>query len=216
MTAKVLMVDDHNIVRQGLCSLFNKEADMEVVGEAEDGRTALKLSRELKPDVVIMDVNMPGMDGIDATRQIINDTPETRIIALSMYCKKSFVVEMLKAGALGYILKDDAFDELIKAVNIVRDGKTYLCSKVANIIVEDYVIHPSGNSSVHEKLTGREIEILKLLANGKASKEIALLLNISIKTVDASRRRIMQKLEIENIPGLLKYAIREGLTSLDV
>jgi DNA-binding NarL/FixJ family response regulator len=216
MTAKVLMVDDHNIVRQGLCSLFNKETDMEVVGEAEDGRTALRLSRELKPDVVIMDVNMPGMDGIDATRQIINDTPDTRIVALSMYCKKTFVVEMLKAGALGYILKDDAFDELIKAVNIVRDGKTYLCSKVANIIVEDYVINPSGNSSVHDILTDREIEILKLLANGKASKEIALLLKVSIKTVDASRRRIMQKLEIENIPGLVKYAIREGLTSLEV
>jgi DNA-binding NarL/FixJ family response regulator len=123
---------------------------------------------------------------------------------------------MLKAGALGYILKDEAFNELIKAVKIVRDGKTYLCSKAANIIVEDYVINPSGNSSVHDILTGREIKILKLLANGKASKEIALLLNISIKTVDASRRRIMQKLEIENIPELVKYAIREGLVSLDI
>ena len=215
MAVRVLMVDDHKIVRQGLCSLVNNEAGMEVVGEAGDGRIAIKLARELKPDVIVMDVNMPGMDGIDATRRIINDVPDVKIVALSMYPKKSFVIEMLKAGALGYILKDGAFDELIKAINIVMTGKTYLCSKATSIIVDDYVRNPNGNASVDKILTSREIEILKLLAEGKLSKEIALLLNLSIKTIDACRRRIMQKLNVESIAELIKYAIREGLTSLD-
>ncbi|MCP4609870.1 MAG: response regulator transcription factor [Planctomycetes bacterium] len=215
MTVRVLMVDDHKIVRQGLCSLINNEADMEVVGEAGDGRMAIKLTHELKPDVIVMDVNMPGMDGIDATRRILNDISDVKIVALSMYPKKSFVVEMLKAGALGYILKDAAFDELVKAIKIVMTSKTYLCPKATNIIVDDYIQDPHGNSSVDTLLTSREIEILKLLANGKQSKEIALLLNLSVKTIDASRRHIMQKLNIESIAELVKYAIREGLASID-
>jgi DNA-binding NarL/FixJ family response regulator len=209
------MVDDHVIVRQGLCSLVNNEEGMEVVGEAADGRTAIKLARELKPDVIVIDVNMPGMDGVEATRRINRDTPDIKIIALSMYSKKSFILEMLKAGALGYILKDAAFDELIKAINTVIDGKKYLCPKSTNIILENYVLNP-GNTGVDKLLTSREIEILKLLADGKPSKEIALLLNLSIKTVDACKRRLMKKLGVQSIAELVKYAIRESLTSLDI
>lgn len=215
MAVRVLMVDDHEIVRQGLCSLIDNETNMEVVGEAGDGRAAVKLAQELKPDVIVMDVNMPGMDGIDAARRIINDVPDVKIVALSMYPKKSFVVGMLKAGALGYILKDYAFDELVKAINIAVTGKKYLCPKAISIIVDDFIRNPYENTSVDKIFTSREIEILKLLADGKQSKEIALLLNLSIKTIDACRRRIMQKLNVESIAELVKYAIREGLTSLD-
>ncbi|MHC4243636.1 MAG: response regulator [Planctomycetota bacterium] len=215
MTVRVLMVDDHKIVRQGLCSLINNEVGMEVVGQAGDGRTAVKLAYELKPDVIVMDVNMPGMDGIDAARRIINDVPDVKIVALSMFPKKSFVVEMLKAGSLGYILKDNAFEELVTAINIVITGKTYLCPKATNIIVDDYILKPPEYASVDKILTGREIEILKLLAEGKQSKEIALILNLSVKTIDACRRRIMQKLNVESIAELVKFSIREGLTSLD-
>ncbi|MHC4532965.1 MAG: response regulator [Planctomycetota bacterium] len=215
MAVRVLMVDDHKIVRQGLCSLINNEAGMEVLGEAGNGRTAIKLANELKPDVIVMDVNMPGMDGIDAARRIINDVPDVKIVALSMYPKKSFVVGMLKAGALSYILKDAAFDELVKAINIVMTGNTYLCPQATNIIVDDYIHDPYGNTSVDKLLTSREIKILKLLAEGKQSKEIAILLNLSVKTIDACRRRIMQKLNVESIADLVKYAIREGLVSLD-
>ncbi|MBN1803924.1 MAG: response regulator transcription factor [Sedimentisphaerales bacterium] len=216
MTVRVLMVDDHVIVRQGLCSLVNNEDGMEVVGEAAEGRTAIKLARELKPDVIVIDVSMPGMDGVEATRRINRDTPSIKIIALSMYSKKSFILEMLKAGALGYILKDAAFDELIKAINTVIHSKKYLCPKATNIILEDYVLSPSGHTCADKLLTGREIEILKLLADGKPSKEIALLLNLSIKTVDACRRRIMRKLGVQSIAELVKYAIRESLTFLDI
>ena len=215
MTTRVLMVDDHKIVRQGLCSLINNETDMEVVGEAGDGITAVKLARELKSEVIVMDVNMPDMDGIDAARRIMNDLPDVKIVALSMFPKKSFVVEMLQAGALGYILKDNAFDELVKAINIIMTGKTYLCPKATSIIVDDYILNPPEYASADKILTSREIEVLKLLAEGKLSKEIALLLNLSVKTIDACRRQIMRKLNIESIAELVKYAIREGLTSLD-
>lgn len=216
MTVRVLMVDDHVIVRQGLCSLVNNETGMEVVGEAAEGRTAIKLARELKPDVIVIDVNMPGMDGVEATRRINKVIPDIKIIALSMYSKKSFILEMLKAGALGYILKDAAFDEMIKAINSVINNKKYLCPKSTNIILENYVLNPSGHASADELLTSREIEILKLLADGKPSKEIALILNLSIKTVDACRRRLMRKLSVQSIAELVKYAIRESLTSLDI
>jgi DNA-binding NarL/FixJ family response regulator len=212
---RVLLVDDHKIIRQGLCSLINNETGMEVVGEAGDGRTAVNLAHELKSEVVVMDVNMPGINGIEATRQIINYDPNVKIIALSIHLKKSLVVEMLQAGALGYIHKYNAFDELRKAINIVMTGKTYLCPQATNIIVDDYILNPPEYASADKILTSREIEVLKLLAEGKLSKEIALLLNLSVKTIDACRRKIMRKLDVESIAELVKYAIREGVTSLD-
>lgn len=215
MTIKVLMVDDHKIVRQGLCSLLKNEAGVEVIGETGDGRTAIKLARDLKPDVIIMDVNMPGMDGIDTTRRIVNDVPGVNIVALSMHSKKSFIVEMLRAGASGYVLKDRAFDELVRAIRAVMDGRRYLCPKATGIIVDNYVLEHPDKLSSDALLTVREREILKMLAEGKPSKEVALILNIGTKTVDACRRRIMQKLNVQSIAELVKYAIREGLTSLD-
>ncbi len=215
MAVRILLADDHKMVREGLSLLLRSEPDMEVVGEAEEGATATRLARELKPDVIIMDVNMPGMDGIDATRRILMDMPEVKLIAISMYAKKSFITEMLKAGASGYILKEQAFDELVRAIKMVISNETYLSSKVAGIVVDDYVQNHNGRRSATEVLTQREREVLRLLAEGKPSKEIALLLDISVKTIDACRRRIMQKLNVQSLAELVKYAIREGLTTID-
>ena len=216
MTIRILLADDHIMFRQGLCAMLNEHPEMEVVGEAEDGTAAIKLTRELKPDLIVMDVDMPKMNGIDAARRILPEMPDIKLIALSTYLKKAFILEMFKAGASGYILKEQAFDELIQAIETVISGETYLSTKAANIIVDDYVQRRNGKStSVQRALTEREYEILKLLAEGKPSKEIALLLDISIQAVDASRRRIMQKLDIQSLAELVKYAIREGLTSVD-
>ena len=215
MAVKILMVDDHKIVLEGLCALVNNEPDIEVIGQARDGREAIKMAHELKPDVIVMDVHMPGMDGVDATRRIANDFPDIKIIALTMYPKKSFVTEMLSAGASGYILKDDAFTELVKAINTVMDGQAYLCPKAASALVDHYVRNHPQNIPANILLTNRQREVLKLLAEGKSTKEIALILKLSPKTIDACRHRVMEKLNVQNIAELVKYAIREGLTPLD-
>ena len=216
MAVKILIVDDHKIVREGLCAMFTKLADMEVVGEAEDGVAAIRIARELRPDVVLMDVNMPNMDGIDAARRLLKELPETKIIALSMYAKKAFVTKMLDAGASGYVLKGVAFSELAEAVNTVMTGQVYLCATAATVLVDEYVDRSGkGRSTSAARLTDRELTILEHLAGGKPSKEIALLLDISVQAVDATRRRIMQKLGIESLAELVKYAIRQGLTSID-
>ncbi len=215
MAVKILMVDDHKIVLEGLCALVNNEPDIEVIGQARDGREAIKMAHELKPDVIVMDVHMPGMDGVDATRRIANDFPDIKIIALTMYPKKSFVTEMLSAGASGYILKDDAFTELVKAINTVMDGQAYLCPKAASALVDHYVRNHPQNIPANILLTNRQREVLKLLAEGKSTKEIALILKLSPKTIDACRHRVMEKLNVQNIAELVKYAIREGLTPLE-
>lgn len=216
MAVRILLVDDHKMFRQGLCTMLKEQPDMDVVGEAEDGATAIRLARELKPDFIIMDVDMPGMNGIDAARRILPEMPNIKLVALSTYLKKAFIIEMLKAGASGYILKEQAFDELIEAIKTVISGETYLSTKATSIIVDDYVQSCHRRDAPSKKaLTEREYEVLKLLAEGKPSKEIALLLDISIQAVDASRRRIMQKLDIQSFADLVKYAIRERLTSID-
>ncbi len=216
MAVRILLVDDHKMFRQGLCTMLKEQPDMDVVGEAEDGATAIRLAHELTPDFIIMDVDMPGMNGIDATRRILPEMPNIKLVALSTYLKKAFIIEMLKAGASGYILKEQAFDELIEAIKTVISGETYLSTKATSIIVDDYVQSCNRRHAPSKKaLTEREYEVLKLLVEGKPSKEIALLLDISIQAVDASRRRIMQKLDIQSFADLVKYAIRERLTSID-
>jgi DNA-binding NarL/FixJ family response regulator len=216
MAVKILIADDHQIVREGLRAMFEKEAEMEVIGEAEDGITAVQLACELRPDVIVLDVNMPEMDGIDATRRLLKELPDTKIIALSMYSKRAYIKKMLEAGASGYLLKGGAFTELIKAINTVLAGEVYLCSTVATVLVDDYVDHSGRDmGSLAGQLTARELEILNLLTEGKPSKEISQLLDISVQAVDTNRRRIMQKLGIESFAELIKYAIREGLVSID-
>ena len=212
---KVVLTDDHMIIRDGLRALLERQPDMEVVAEADNGRTALKHVKELSPDVVIMDIGMRELNGIDATRQIVKMSPGVKVLALSMYSDKRFVKEMLKAGASGYMLKDSAFTELIDAIRVVVGGKIYISPGVASIVLEDYLEDSTQReSSIRSLLTSREIEVLQLLAEGKSTKQIALSLSLSIKTIESRRARIMQKIGIDNIADLTKYAIREGIIAL--
>ncbi len=215
MAIRILLADDHRIVRQGLRTLLEKEPDMEVVAEAEEGRMAVRLARKLAPQVVIMDVGMPDLNGIEATRQVLADTPGLKVIALSMHSDRRFVVNMLKAGASGYLLKDSAFEELAAAIRVVMLNKTYLSPGVSDIVIKDYVQGPREDSSVFSVLTPREREVLQLMAEGKSTKQIADRLHVSIKTIETHRQQIMTKLGIHSVAELTKYAVREGLSSLE-
>ena len=216
MGIRIIIADDHQILRQGLRTLLEKEPDMEVVAEAEDGRKTVTLVRELIPHVVIMDVNMPDLNGIEASRQILAEYPEMKVIALSMHADRRFVINMLKAGAHGYLLKDCAFEELAQAIRLVMANKTYLSPGVAEIVVKDYVHRvPGPAQTAFSVLTAREREVLQLMAEGKSTSQIAELLTISVKTVETHRQQIMHKLGIRSVAELTKYAIREGLTSLE-
>jgi len=212
---KIIIADDHKIMREGLKALIEKQPDMEVAAEAQDGLAVTKLARKLMPQVIIMDIGMPEMNGIDATRQIISENKEIKIIALSMHSDRRFVLEMLKAGASGYLLKDSAFEELVNAVHTVMTGQSYLSPRITDIVVKEYLHNqPKSESTVFNVLTVREREVLQLLAEGKSTKQIASTLNLSVKTVETHRQQIMDKLEIRTVAELTKYAIREGLTSL--
>jgi two-component system response regulator NreC len=216
MSITILLADDHKITREGLRSLLDKQDGMEVVAEAEDGRTTVSLVRELLPDVVIMDVSMPDLNGMEATRQITGELPNVKIIALSMHSDELFVTEMLKSGASGYLLKDCAFEELERAIRAVVVGQTYLSPCISGVVVNGYLHGLSeADFSSSEVLTDREREVLQLMAEGKSTKQIALKLHISVKTVETHRRQIMDKLDIHSVAELTKYAIRKGLTSLE-
>ncbi len=216
MSIKVLLADDHKIIRDGLRSLIERHPEMEVVGEAEDGRSTVQLARELDPDVVIMDISMPDLNGIDATQQIIAEAPDVKVIALSMHSDRRFVVGMFKAGASGYLLKDCAFDELEQAIKTVLADQTYLSPKIASVVIKNYVPQLStDDTSAFSVLSTREREVLQLLAEGKSTKQIASDLYLSVKTIETYRQRIMDRLDIHNLAELIKFAIREGLTSLE-
>jgi DNA-binding NarL/FixJ family response regulator len=216
MSIRILLADDHKIVRDGLRTLIEKEAGMEVAGEADNGRKILKMAQKIHPHVVIMDVTMPDMNGIDATRKITNEIPGVKVIALSMHSDRRFVLGMLEAGASGYLLKDCAFDELAKAIRNVAAGHTYLSPSVADVVVKGYLDKLSEPlAATRSPLTQREREILQLLAEGSTTKEIAAHLGVSVKTVETHRRNMMQKLNMRSIAELTKYAIREGLIAVD-
>ena len=216
MSIRILLADDHKIMRQGLRSLLESEADMEVIAEAEDGLALLGLVQEMLPDIVIMDVAMPNLNGIEATRQIIGRAPGIKVLALSMYSDRRFITSMLSAGASGYLPKDCAFEELAQAIRAIAAGQTYLSPRIADIVVKEYVHHlKKTNSSAFSVLTDRQREVLQLLAEGKTIKEIARDLCLSVKTIETHRQQIMNKLNIHSIAELTKYAISEGLTSLE-
>ena len=215
MTIKIILADDHQIVRQGLRALLASESDMKVVAEADNGRSVLRQVEKLCPDLVIMDISMPGLNGIDATRQIIADYPTVKVIALSMHSDSLFVLNMLKAGASGYLLKDCDLGELVTAIRAVMGQKAYLSPGISDVVIKDFVSgqSTSGGSALFT-LTSREREVLQLMAEGKSTKEIAEHLCVSIKTVESHRKQIMDKSGIRNVAELTKYAIRQGLTSL--
>jgi DNA-binding NarL/FixJ family response regulator len=211
-TIRVMLAEDHAIVREGLRSLLEKQPDMEIVCEAEDGRMAVERARELLPDVVIMDITMPHLNGIEATRQITNAFPQIKVVALSGHSNRRFIVDMLEAGAKGYVLKECLFDELLYAIRAVTAGENYLSSKITGIVVKCLTTVAGSQLST---LTSREREVLQLVAEGKSTKQIASELHVSTKTIEANRRQIMEKLDVHSIAELTKYAVREGLTPLE-
>jgi DNA-binding NarL/FixJ family response regulator len=218
MSIRILLADDHRILREGLRSLLAQEPDMHVVGEASDGEQLVRLARELQPDMVIVDVVMPVIDGVEATRQIREAVPAAKVIALSMHSDRRFVSEMVRAGALGYLVKDSAFEELSQAVRTVVANRPYFSSVITGLLVEDFVRQASAQerpaSGPLDLLTTREREVLCLLAEGKRVKDIAFQLKISTKTVESHRQNIMDKLEIHSTIELTRYALREGLTTI--
>ena len=217
MAIRIILADDHEITREGLRSLLEKENDLCVIAEAGDGRATLDLVDQLKPDVVVMDITMPKLNGIDATRAIALSHPSIKVVALSVHSDRLFVSEMLSAGASAYLLKESSFKELTRAIRLVMKGGTYLCPRVIDTVVKDYADQVLKKDSLAlPTLTNREREILQLLAEGNSAKEIAHSLNLSVKTVHTHRQRIMEKLEIDNVAGLVKFAIRHGMTTLDI
>lgn len=216
MSIRILLAEDERLLRQLLHKMLQEQPDMEVVGEAGNGREALELVRELKPDVVVMDVTMPNLNGIDATRQIVREFPKMKVTALSVHSNTMFIVDMLKAGAMGYVLKDSLFDELAECIQTVNAGGKYLSPKIAGDVVGAFIkgIEPADESPL-KALTTREREVLQLVAEGKSTKEIALKLHVSTKAIEANRRKIMDKLDAHSIAELVKIAILGGLTSLE-
>jgi len=212
---KILLADDHRIVCDGLRSLLEREPDMEVIAEAHDGRSAVSLARELRPDVVVMDVGMPDLNGIEAARKISAARRDVKLIALSMHSDKRFVAGMLRAGAAAYVLKECAFEELAAAIRAVTAGRTYLSPAVADLLVGDYLRRLSSKDGLAPELTPREREVLQLIAEGHTTKAIAERLGVSVKTVDTHRQNMMRRLGMHTVAELTKYAVREGLTELE-
>ncbi len=215
MKIKVLLVDDHKIVSDSLVPLLNSQPDIEVVGQASNGRKAVELTQELNPDIVIMDVVMEELNGIEATRHIIAQCPGIKVLILSMQADRRYVTGSLNAGASGYLTKSCSFEELVTAIRKVQENKKYLSPEISGIVIEESLDKsPAAEPSISTVLTMREREVLQLLAEGKSVKQIAEQLFISIKTVHTHRKQIMEKLDIHSIANLTKFAIREGLTSL--
>ena len=216
MTTKIIIADDHKILREGLVALLQKQSDVEVVGETSNGRTAVELTEKLQPGLVIMDVAMPDLNGVEATRQIVSEAPGVKVLGLSMHADSRFVTRMLQAGASGYLLKDCAFEELTVAIQTVLEKRIYLSPDITGVVVRSYVEQLSAAGTPDARVpTAREREVLQLLAEGKTTKDIAGLLHISVKTVETHRKQLMNKLDLHSVAELTKYAVREGLTTLD-
>ncbi len=216
MKKRILLADDHEIVREGLRALIEKRTDMEVTGEANSGWEAVRLVRKLTPDLIIMDISMPDLNGIDATRQVLAESPKVRVVALSMHSDKRFVLGMLKSGARGYLLKESAFRELISAIEAVLADQIYLSPKIAGTVINDFVQSISARDiSDSYLLTDGERAVLQLIAEGRVTREIAAKLHISVKTVEARRKKMMEKLKLNNLAELIKFAVREGITTID-
>ncbi len=211
----IVLVDDHAIMRSGLKSLLDKQFGMQVVAEASTGREALDIVDVHKPDIVIMDISMPDMNGIEATLQIKKQYPNTQIIVLTGHMERHFIDEILKAGATGYLLKECVYDDLTQAIETVNKKQVFLSPPVAKLVVDHYVQDQDDPDSVFNQLSSRERQVLQGLAEGKTVKALASELHVSVKTIETHRKNIMDKLNIRNIPDLVKYAIREGITSLE-
>lgn len=213
---RILLVDDHAMVREGLRVLIEREPDMHVLGDAVDGHDAIAQALDLSPSIVVMDISLPCLNGVEATRRIVEALPGVKVISLSMNADRRYVRAMFEAGASGYLLKNAASDELLRAIRAVAQNRTYVSSGIASVVVEGFLRGgPSGQRLAPPDLSAREREVLQLLAEGKTSKEIAAILNVAASTVETHRRQIMDKLGLRSVAALTKYAIRNGLTSLE-
>ncbi|MCS7041214.1 MAG: response regulator transcription factor [Bryobacteraceae bacterium] len=210
---RVLLADDHAVVRKGLRFILEQEPDLQVAGEAADGREAVRLARELAPDVVVMDVAMPQLNGIDATSQIVKQNPRTNVLILSMHNDETYLLRALEAGARGFLLKDTAEEDLVRAVRVAAQGKPFFSPAIAQALLEDYMrnLQQRNQQDSYSLLTDREKEVLQLLAEGRSNKEVAQLLNLSVYTVETHRTRIMQKLNLHNTAELVLYAVRKKI-----
>ena len=212
---RVLLADDHRLIRAGLRLVVDQQPDLSVVGEADDGRQAVELAKSLKPNVVVMDIGMPNLNGIEAARQIREIRPASAIVMLSMHSDEGYVLRALGAGARAYLLKDSATTDLVQAIHAVAEGKSFFSPAVSKVLLQDYVrkLRRSGAEDSYDLLSPREREILQLVAEGKSNKEVASLLNLSVYTVETHRAKIMQKLNLKGVPELILYAVRKGIIS---
>jgi DNA-binding NarL/FixJ family response regulator len=215
MPIRILLADDHTVMRSGLRLLLERQPNLQVVAEAADGRQAVEMAAIEKPDVVVMDIAMPHLNGVEAARQIVNRAPQIAVVILSMHSDESYVIRSLKAGARAYLLKDSAESDLIDAIHAITEGKSFFSPLVRRILKEDYMhqLAEMGAEDTYELLTTREREVLQLVAEGKSNKEVANLLNLSLYTVETHRTHILQKLNIHSVPELILYAVRKGIIS---
>lgn len=214
MPIRILIADDHQLFREGIVNLLSASPQIEVVAQAENGQEAIEKAKKLKPDIVIMDIGMPILNGVDATRILYEELAETRVMMLSMHSDKFYVKKALEAGAYGYLFKNCTYDQLIEAVNSVSRGKKYLSDKITEVLIEDYLSKEEDVSRDEQRLSERESEILKLMADGKSAKEISELLFISVKTVGTHKQHIFEKLNFKSTADLIKYAIKKGIIGL--
>jgi two-component system, NarL family, response regulator NreC len=212
---RVLLADDHNLIRGGLRLVVEQQPDLVVVGEAGDGRQAISLANSLKPDVAVLDIGMPNLNGIEAAKQITDGESGASVVILSMYSDETYILRALKSGARGYLLKDSAEADLAKAIRSVAEGKSFFSPAVSRVLLDDYVrkLQRTGGESSYDLLTPREREVLQLIAEGKANKDVADILNLSVYTVETHRANLMEKLKLRGVPELILYAVRKGIIS---
>jgi len=212
---RVLLADDHTLMRRGLRLIVEQQPDLVVVGEAEDGRQAVALSASVKPDVAVLDIGMPNLNGIEAAKQLTDGDSGAAVVILSMHADETYILRALKAGARGYLLKDSAESDLVRAIRSVAEGKAFFSPAVSKVMLEDYVkkLQRTGSEDSYDLLTPREREILQLVAEGKSNKEVANLLHLSVYTVETHRANIMEKLKLKGVPELILYAVRKGIIS---
>jgi two-component system, NarL family, response regulator NreC len=215
MPIKVILADDHQLFREGLANLLSGSVDIEILAQAANGREAVDKAKELEPDVMIMDIGMPVLGGVEATRQLMNELPNTKVVALSMHADKQYIKGMFEAGASGYLFKNCAYDELIRAIRTVYCGKKYLSDAITEIMIHDYLGKEEDLPITDSELTERESEILKLIAEGISVSDISDQLFVSVKTIGTHKQHILEKLNLKSTTDIVKYAIKKGIISLD-